>query len=258
MTAQTENGNDARDGADRPGPAARTFEERARSRDPGPHRDVLVRVLACGVCRTDLHVQDNELPDIEFPRIPGHQAVGEVVAAGGAKPNSSHRAPGSASRGWPAPVDECEFCHSEARKSLCDKALLPRLSRRRRLRRLPRRRQPGSASRSTTGCRRPQQTPLLCGGLIGYRTLRLAGDARRTSASTVSVRPHTSITQVALHERRRVFAFTSPGDEAAQDFARRIGAEWAGGSDEPAPETARCGADLRAGRRAGAEGARRI
>ena len=212
------------------GPGLPLTAEQREMPAPGPH-EILIRILACAVCRTDLHVQDNELPAIDYPRIPGHQAVGDVVAAG----SDAVLAPGTrVGVAWLAGTcGHCEFCRS-GRENLCDTARFHGYHI-----------DGGFAEYMLADSRYcfvldtqmspAAQTPLLCGGLIGYRTLRLAGDARTIGIYGFGSAAHL-ITQVALHEQRRVFAFTSPGDQGAQDFARRRGAEWAGGSDEPAPE----------------------
>ena len=212
------------------GPGQPLSEEQREIPAPGDH-EILVRVLACAVCRTDLHVQDNELPDIEYPRIPGHQAVGEVVAAG----PQSHLTPGTrVGVAWLAHTcGECEFCLS-GRENLCNSARFHGYH------------VDGGFAEYVVADSRfcftlddtqtpAAQTPLLCGGLIGYRTLRLAGDAGSVGIYGFGSAAHL-VTQVARHQQRRVFAFTSPGDDDAQSFAMQLGAEWAGGSDEDAPE----------------------
>ncbi len=192
---------------------------------------VLIRVHACGVCRTDLHLQDGELPTASYPRVPGHQAVGGVIACGPDAVLSQGAWVGVAWLG--GSCGTCEFCCS-GRENLCDDTRFNgchgdggfathMLADSRYC--IPIERALGAAA----------ATPLLCAGLIGYRTLRMAGDAHRVGIYGFGSAAHL-VTQLARHEGRRVLAFTSPGDRAAQDFARDMGAAWAGGSDEPAPE----------------------
>ena len=192
---------------------------------------VLIRVHACAVCRTDLHLQDGDLPQARYPVVPGHQAVGEIVAAGPAAVLPVGTWVGVAWLAWTC--ERCEFCRS-ARENLCDHAEFHGCQRDGGFSThlladsrwcLPMDRALGAATAK----------PLLCAGLIGYRSLRMAGDARTIGIYGFGSAAHL-VTQVALHQGRRVFAFTSPGDTAARDFAREVGACWAGGSDMPAPE----------------------
>ena len=201
---------------------------------PEPY-EALVRVAACGVCRTDLHVQDNELPAITYPIIPGHQVVGDIVAAG----SESILPPGSqVGIAWLARTcGACEYCRS-GRENLCDNARFNGYHV-----------DGGFAdymladsrfcfpldTSVATSLAAAETTPLLCAGLIGFRSLRMAGDAARIGIYGFGSAAHI-ITQVATHEKRKIFAFTRPGDEAAQAFALRIGASWVGDSDQPAPE----------------------
>jgi propanol-preferring alcohol dehydrogenase len=199
---------------------------------PDPKGDeVLVRVLACGVCRTDLHVLDGELSDPKLPLVLGHQIVGVVARAGG---GVTHLSPG-ARVGIPwlgGTCGHCRYC-SSARENLCDDATFTGY-----------RRDGGFAEYAVADAKycfplsgdtnSVDSAPLLCAGLIGYRSLRLAGDAERLGIYGFGAAAHI-VTQVARHQGRRVFAFTRPGDETAQRFARRLGAEWAGDSDQPAP-----------------------
>jgi len=192
--------------------------------------EVLLRVEACAVCRTDLHVQDGDLPQARYPVVPGHQAVGRVVTAG----PDSVLAPGArAGAAWLAwTCGECRYC-LEGRENLCDRAQFHGCHR-----------DGGFASHMLADSRwcipldpalPPAQTaPLLCAGLIGWRTLRMAGNARRIGIYGFGSAAHL-VTQVATRQGRSIYAFTSPGDTAACRFARDIGATWAGGSDEPAP-----------------------
>jgi len=212
-----------------PGPGKALMAEDRPVPEPGPG-EVIVRVLACGVCRTDLHLQDNELENICYPVVPGHQVVGDVWACGPGATFTKGQRVGAAWLAWTC--GECDFCR-RGEENLCDQAqfngyqhdggyaeylcaqanfLIP----------LDKSMDPAHT------------TPLLCGGLIGYRTLRMAGDARRLGIYGFGSAAHL-ITQLARHEQREVFAFTRPGDHSAQDFARSLGVSWAGGSDEAAP-----------------------
>jgi len=196
---------------------------------PGPY-EVLVKVAACGVCRTDLHVQDDELPDIEYPIVPGHQVVGDIVSAGSRSSLPSGSRVGLA---WLAQTcGDCEYCRSD-RENLCDNARFNGYHV-----------DGGFADYMLADSRfcfpladslpAAATTPLLCAGLIGFRSLRMAGNARRIGIYGFGSAAHI-ITQVASHEEREIYAFTRPGDEAAQAFALRVGATWAGDSDRPAP-----------------------
>ncbi len=193
---------------------------------PGPGQ-VLVRVRACGVCRTDLHLLDGEV-DIPHPPVtPGHQVVG--VVEGGAMDRGVRV--GIPWLGWTC--GECRYCRS-GRENLCDRARFT-----------GRDIDGGYAEWAVADARfcfplpdgysDLQVAPLLCAGLIGHRALRMTGDAGRLGLYGFGAAAHV-IAQVAVHEGRRVFALTRPGDAAGQDFARSLGAEWAGGSDEPPPE----------------------
>lgn len=193
--------------------------------------EVLVKIAACGVCRTDLHVQDNELPEISYPVIPGHQVVGNVVATGA----KSILLPGTqVGIAWLAQTcGECEYCQS-GRENLCDKARFNGYQV-----------DGGFADYMLADSRfcfplatslpPAITTPLLCAGLIGYRSLRMAGNAKHIGIYGFGSAAHI-ITQVALHEKRKIYAFTRPGDKAAQEFALRVGATWAGDSSQPTPE----------------------
>ena len=191
-----------------------------------------MRVKACAVCRTDLHVVDGELPDPKLPLIPGHEIVGEVLACG---PGAAPFALGAAGR------------HPLARPYLRGLPLLPqRAARTCAMRRAsPATRwtaaTPSSPSRTPptafpcpTATATLEAAPLLCAGLIGWRTLRMAGDARRLGIWGFGAAAHI-VAQVARHEGRELFAFTRPGDTAAQAFARAMGAAWAGDADAPPP-----------------------
>jgi alcohol dehydrogenase, propanol-preferring len=190
--------------------------------EPAPG-ELLLRVLACGVCRTDLHILDGELPWPGHPVVPGHQIVAEVVGEG--------RRVGVPWLGWTDGT--CRWCTS-GRENLCDHARFTGLD------------IAGGYAQYTTADERfclplpegypdLQAAPLLCAGLIGYRALLMCGDAERVGLWGFGAAAHI-IAQVARHEGRRVFAFTRPGDEATQAFARGLGVQWAGGSHERPPE----------------------
>ncbi len=197
---------------------------------PGPHQ-VLIEVRACAVCRTDLHVVDGELPDAQSPIVPGHEIVGRVVARGpGAELEEGARV------GVPwlgTTCGHCDYCRS-GRENLCDEARFTgchldggyaeyALAEARYCLRLP------------EGLDDAHATPLLCAGLIGYRALTMAGDARRLGIYGFGAAAHI-VAQVARHQGRECYAFVRNGDEAAAGFARELGCVWAGGSDETPPE----------------------
>jgi propanol-preferring alcohol dehydrogenase len=183
---------------------------------------IRLRVLACGVCRTDLHVVDGELPDPALPLVPGHQIVG--VADDG-------RRLGVPWLGWTC--GRCRYCRS-GRENLCESARFTGYTL-----------DGGYAEYAVAderfcfpipdGYPDLQAAPLLCAGLIGYRALRMAGDAERIGLYGFGAAAHI-VAQVARHEGRRLFGFVRPGDEAARAFALELGCEWAGPSDGPAPE----------------------
>ena len=189
--------------------------------EPGSGR-IIVRVRACGVCRTDLHVVDGELPDPKLPLVAGHQVVGET---------EDGRRVGIPWLGWADGT--CRYCLS-GRENLCDGARFTGYTL-----------DGGYAELAAVderfclelpdGYDDEQLAPLLCAGLIGYRALRLAGEAERLGLYGFGSSAHL-VAQVARWQGRRVFAFTRPGDDAGQAFAREVGAEWAGGSDERPPE----------------------
>ncbi|QGZ57228.1 zinc-dependent alcohol dehydrogenase family protein [Paraburkholderia acidiphila] len=212
--------------------------ERARLReadlpDPAPGAgELLIDVRACGVCRTDLHVVDGDLGHPKKPVIPGHEIVGTVAALGagvtGFAPGDRVGVP------WLGHTcGHCRFC-AEGRENLCDAPGFTGYTI-----------DGGYATRTVADARYcfhlPRQysdveaAPLLCAGLIGYRSLAMAGDARRIGIYGFGAAAHI-VAQVARHQGRTVYAFTRPGDTAAQQFARRLGASWAGGSDERPPE----------------------
>jgi len=189
---------------------------------PGPGQ-LLVRVETCGVCRTDLHILDGELPRPKLPLVLGHQIVGKVVG--------EDRRVGIPWLGWTD--GECRYCR-DGRENLCDNARFTGYDL-----------DGGYAEYAVVderfclalpeGYSGLEAAPLLCAGLIGYRSLRLTGDAERLGLYGFGASAHI-IAQVARHEGRRVFAFTRPGDEEGQAFARELGAVWAGGSDQSPPE----------------------
>jgi alcohol dehydrogenase, propanol-preferring len=197
---------------------------------PGPGQ-VLIRVACCGVCRTDLHIVDGELPALDHPVVPGHEIVGRVIARGSAveHPAVGDRV-GVPWLGWTC--GECEACRA-GRENLCPNARFTGYHL-----------DGGYADLALADARYvfalpdrysdQQAAPLLCAGLIGYRALRFAGPAQRLGIYGFGAAAHV-IAQVARAQGREVFAFTRAGDQAAQDFARELGAVWAGGSDQPAP-----------------------
>jgi alcohol dehydrogenase, propanol-preferring len=202
-------------------PGRRLREAELPDPEPQPGQ-VLLRVRACGVCRTDLHVLDGELPDPKLPLVLGHQIVG--VDADG------HRL-GVPWLGWTD--GDCRYC-TTGRENLCDRARFTGYQ------------LDGGYAELAVADERyclpiPREygdedaAPLLCAGLIGYRSLRMAGDAERLGLYGFGASAHI-VAQVAHHQGRRVFAFTKPGDVEGQAFARSLGAEWAGGSDERPPD----------------------
>lgn len=213
------------------GPGRRLRLEDRDPPSPGAGQ-VLIKVHACGICRTDLHLVDGELADPRLPVIPGHQVVGEVVAAGDGveSPRAGERV-GVTWLGWTC--GDCAYCRT-GRENLCEQALF-------------------------TGCQLDggyadycladarfcvaipdgfadlEAAPLLCAGVIGYRCLRLVGDAQRLGIYGFGSAGHI-VAQVARHQGRRIFAFTREGDAAAQELASTLGAEWTGGSERLPPE----------------------
>jgi propanol-preferring alcohol dehydrogenase len=199
--------------------------------EPGPGQ-VLLRIRACGVCRTDLHIVAGELPGPKLPLVLGHQIVGEVVRAG---PGANRFVPGQRVGvpwlGWTC--GECRYCRS-GRENLCDRARFTGYT------------LDGGFAEYTVADERycfpipagypdEQAAPLLCAGLIGYRALRFAGEAQRLGFYGFGAAAHI-LAQVAVWQGRTVYAFTRPGDLESQVFARELGAVWAGGSDESPPE----------------------
>jgi len=199
--------------------------------EPGPEQ-ILIRIHACAVCRTDLHVVDGELPDPKLPLIPGHQIVGAVASFG----SCADRFVTGARVGvpWLGYTDNsCRYCLT-GRENLCDDARFTGYQI-----------DGGYAEYAVAdhrfcfpipeGCPDLQAAPLLCAGLIGYRSLRMAGDAERLGLYGFGAAAHI-IAQVASYQGRKVFAFTSPGDEEARRFALEVGASWAGDSTQLPPE----------------------
>jgi alcohol dehydrogenase, propanol-preferring len=188
---------------------------------PGPGQ-LLLEVAACAVCRTDLHLRDGEIATPKLPVVLGHQIVGRT------EDRTRYGVP------WLGYTDgTCRYCQS-GRENLCENA------------RFTGRDIDGGYAELTVADERfclplpdelgdEQIAPLLCGGLIGYRALRMAGDAARLGLYGFGSAAH-QICQVAVHQGRTVFAFTRPGDDRTQEFARSLGAAWAGGSDTPPPE----------------------
>ncbi len=196
--------------------------------EPGPGQ-VLIKVAACGVCRTDLHVVDGDLSEGRYPLVPGHEIVGRVVA-GGARFAPGARV-GVPWLGWTCGA--CEYCAS-GRENLCPEARFTgytldggyaeyALADERFCFALPERYGDAEAA------------PLLCAGLIGYRSYVMAGEAKRLGLYGFGAAAHL-LAQVARAEGRSVYAFTKPGDTQGQEFARQCGAHWAGGSDQAPPE----------------------
>ncbi len=199
--------------------------------EPGPGQ-ALVHVIACGVCRTDLHVVDGDLQQPKLPIIPGHEIVGTVAALG---PGTTGLTVGQrVGVPWLGhSCGTCPYCRTQ-RENLCD--------------------DPGFTGYQIDGgyaqytvadaqyCfplpaegDAARQAPLMCAGLIGYRSYKMAGDSRRLGLYGFGAAAHI-LAQLARHQGRKIHAFTRPGDTTAQDFARHLGAVWAGGSDESPPE----------------------
>jgi propanol-preferring alcohol dehydrogenase len=200
--------------------------------EPGPGQ-LRVRVHACGVCRTDLHIVDGDLTKPKLPLVPGHQIVGTVEELGeGAERFAAGDRVGIPWLGWTD--GSCRYCLS-GRENLCDNARFTGYD------------VDGGYAEAAVADERfcfpipegypdLQAAPLLCAGLIGYRALRLCGEhAERIGFYGFGASAHI-LCQVAVDQGRRVFAFTRAGDGEGQEFARRLGAEWAGGSDEDPPE----------------------
>ena len=211
-------------------PGERLAMEERPDPAPGPGQ-IRIRIEACGVCRTDLHVVDGELPDPKLPIVPGHEIVGRVEAVGEGVDFKLGARVGVA---WLGHTDgTCSYCTS-GRENLCDHPLFTGYTR-----------DGGYATHTIaeaafvfplTDDLDPVATaPLLCAGLIGWRSLKMAGDGRTIGIYGFGAAAHI-ISQVCRWQGRRVFAFTRPGDAAGQAFARSMGCEWAGGSDDRPPE----------------------
>lgn len=205
---------------------------RLREREP-PRPDrgqVLLRVHACAVCRTDLHVHDGELPNVHHPIVPGHEIVGVVEEAGAGAMFAPGTRLGVPWLGWTC--GRCDFCVT-GRENLCDRALFTGYQI-----------DGGFAEHAVADARYcfpipdtyedSEAAPLLCAGLIGYRALKMAGDGERLGIYGFGAAAHI-VAQVAQHQRREVYVFTRTGDRAAQEFARELGVVWAGNSQEPPP-----------------------
>ncbi len=193
---------------------------------------ILIAIEACGVCRTDLHVVDGELPEPKLPIVPGHEIVGRVVALGPGVRNLSL----NARVGVPWLGEACGLCPycRSGRENLCDAPVFTGYTR-----------DGGYATHAIANARfsfalpenldASAMAPLLCAGLIGWRSYRLAGQGGTLGLYGFGAAAHI-LAQVAVWQGRRVFAFTRPGDAASQDFACSLGAAWAGGSDQTPPE----------------------
>ena len=199
--------------------------------EPSPNQ-LLIKISACGVCRTDLHILDGELASPSLPLIPGHQIVGTVEEVGSDarsfKPGNKVGVPWL---GWTCGT--CRFC-STGRENLCDRALFTGYT------------VNGGFAEYTVADERfcfaiptkypdTQAAPLLCAGLIGYRAYSFTDDARSIGIFGFGAAAHI-ITQIAVFEKKSVYAFVRPGDTKAMDFARELGVTWAGASDERPPE----------------------
>jgi propanol-preferring alcohol dehydrogenase len=196
---------------------------------PGP-RQVLVRVRACGVCRTDLHVVDDELPAVPHPIVPGHEIVGEVVACGPMAELPAGMRVGIPWLGWTCGT--CRYCQA-GQENLCDQARFTGYQ------------LDGGYAEYAVADERyclplPDEVddahvaPWLCAGLIGYRSLRMVGDAKRIGLYGFGAAAHI-VAQVARHQGRECLAFVRPGDDEARRFARQCGCAWAGDSDQRPP-----------------------
>ena len=211
-----------------PGATGLLVERELPDPEPG-HGQVALEVAACGVCRTDLHVADGELPDPKLPLVLGHQIVGRVTATGpGAERFTEGDRVGVPWLGWTC--GECRYCRS-GRENLCERARFTGYQL-----------DGGYAERAVaderfcfpipSGYPDPQAAPLLCAGLIGYRSLRLAGDGQRLGLYGFGASAHI-VCQVAVFQGRTVFALTREGDTEAQALARGLGAHWAGPVGDP-------------------------
>lgn len=199
---------------------------------PVPARgQLLIKVLACGVCRTDLHLFDGELPQARLPRVPGHEIVGHVTGVGtDVATGWVGRRVGVPWLGWTCGI--CEFCQS-GRENLCDQALFTGCQL-----------DGGYADYTVAHARfcfplpdaleTAEAAPLLCAGLIGFRALQMAQDAKHLGFYGFGAAAHLAI-QIAVGRGQQVYAFTRPGDEDGQAYARSLGASWAGASDQLPP-----------------------
>jgi propanol-preferring alcohol dehydrogenase len=198
---------------------------------PGPG-EILIEIEACGVCRTDLHVVDGELPRAKLPIVPGHEIVGRVAAVG-ADVTGFARDERVGVPWLGATCGVCPYCR-DGRENLCDRPLFTGYTR-----------DGGYATHTLADARfcfplpdnldAAEAAPLLCAGLIGWRSYRMAGDAAAIGLYGFGAAAHI-LAQVAAWQGRSVYAFTRAGDEASQNFARSLGAVWAGGSDQLPPE----------------------
>jgi propanol-preferring alcohol dehydrogenase len=200
---------------------------------PGPG-ELLIEVAACGVCRTDLHVVDGELPRVQPPVVPGHEVVGVVEALGSDAEQSGHALGDLVGVPWlGGACGRCRYCHA-GQENLCDEPEFTGYTR------------PGGFASHIiaradfciplpTGADPVATAPLLCAGLIGWRSLKLAGPGDCLGLYGFGAAAHL-VAQVAASQGRRVYAFTRPGDTDAQDFARSLGVAWAGASTQAAPE----------------------
>jgi propanol-preferring alcohol dehydrogenase len=198
----------------------------------GPE-EVLIKVQACAVCRTDLHIVDGELQEPKLPLIPGHEIVGEIVATG-ERVNEQFAVGDRVGVPWLGyTCGSCNYC-TGGRENLCDHARFTGYH------------IDGGYAEYTVanqgfvfpmpgGTRSVDVAPLLCAGLIGYRSLRMAGDARRIGVYGFGAAAHI-VTQVAIYEGREIYAFTRRGDDQARRFAAQLGARWTGCADESPPE----------------------
>ncbi len=211
-------------------PGTPLVREQRELPEPGPGQ-VRLRITACAVCRTDLHVVDGELPDPKLPIIPGHEIVGIIDAVGPGTPRRPGERVGIPWLGYAC--GHCEYCRA-GQENLCDQARFTGYQ------------IDGGYADYTLADERfclelPSQlddlhtAPLLCAGLIGYRCLLKAGDAMRLGLYGFGAAAHL-IAQVARHQRRDIYAFVRPGDEHAAAFARTLGARWVGASDQTPPE----------------------
>ncbi len=216
---------------EQPGTPLRLADREVAPPAPG---QLLLRVSACGVCRTDLHIVDGDLPMLDHPIVPGHEVVGRVVAIGagsGAERFSIGQRVGVPWLGWTC--GECRYCRS-GRENLCDHARFTGYHL-----------DGGYADYVRADSRYcfplpegygdAEAAPLLCAGLIGYRALRMAGDAERLGIYGFGAAAHI-VAQVARYQGRKVYAFVRPGDDRAKAFALAMGAVWAGDSNEAPPE----------------------